>query len=273
MTAWHSNIGLSHPCWDDYRDLLRLLDDIPIPAARALNQLLPEKLCSLGGNSIRFVPASEIPAVPYEQHIYTTGAVSTRENSFHDLFNALAWCRFPRLKIAMNAVHFRELDSGSKGCRGKQRDALTLFDESGVIVCSRNQQHLKALAVRDWKSAFQTQAETWGDQTSVYIVGHALLEKFLQPYKSLTAHVLLFRLDETLVKQPRETQLQSLDDLIAEQLLAGRWMESPACLSPLPLMGIPGWWPPGEQDSAFYADRTVFRVPPAGFEPAAIHPV
>ena len=273
MTAWHSNIGLSHPCWDDYRDLLRLLDDIPIPGARELNQLLPEKLCSLGGNSIRFVPASETPAVPYEQHIYTTGEISTRENSWHDVFNALAWCRFPRLKIAMNAVHFRELDSGSTGCRGKQRDALTLFDESGVIVCSRNQQHLKALAVRDWKSAFQAQAETWGDQTSVYIVGHALLEKFLQPYKSLTAHALLLRLEEPNTEPSGESLLPVLDEQVAKQLLAGRWMESPACLSPLPLMGIPGWWPYGEQDSSFYADRTVFRSPPARFKPAPVYSV
>jgi hypothetical protein len=273
VTDWHSKIDLPHPHWDDYRDQLQILKPTPFPSTRELNQLLPDKLCSLAGKPIRFVPASEIPDVAYEQHIYTTGEVSTRENSFHDLFNALAWSRFPRLKVAMNAAHFRQLDSASKGRRGKQRDALTLFDESGTIVCSSKQWHLEALAAKDWRTAFQLHAGAWKDQTAVSVVGHALLEKFLHPYKSLTAHALLLYLDEALIKQPRESLLQSLDDLLAEQLLAGRILNSPAGLSPLPLMGIPGWWPQGEQDSAFYADPTVFRAPPAGFKPAAIHSI
>ncbi|HBZ06685.1 MAG TPA: DUF3025 domain-containing protein, partial [Massilia sp.] len=27
--------------------------------------------------------------------------------------------------------------------------------------------------------------------------------------------------------------------------------------TPLPVLGVPGWWP--EQDAAFYADTSVFR--------------
>jgi len=39
-----------------------------------------------------------------------------------------------------------------------------------------------------------------------------------------------------------------------------------ADLSPLPLMGIPGWWAGGPQDQSFYDDQSVFR-------PAASHHV
>ena len=198
--------------------------------------------------------------VDYENHIYRQGEVSTRENSWHDLFNALIWCRFPALKVAMNAVHFRELDAGGEGRRGKQRDALTLFDESGIIVCSSNQTILDAMARRDWNHVFRSKAGAWEDEISLFVVGHALLEKFLRPYKAITAQALLIELDGALMKQSRADKLNVLDDLVAERLLAGSMLESPACLSPLPLMGIPGWWPGGGQDDDFYDDRKVFRL-------------
>ena len=31
-----------------------------------------------------------------------------------------------------------------------------------------------------------------------------------------------------------------------------------AALPPLPVLGIPGWWPPNEEEG-FYADEQVFR--------------
>jgi len=175
------------------------------------------------------------------------------------MFNALVWSRFPSLKVAMNAVHFRELGSGREGRRGKQRDALTLFDESGVIVVSSTMEYLEALAGRDWMSVFRDNALAWHGEIKVFVIGHALLEKFPQPYKSLTAHALLMRLDNSLLAKPRVTLMQMIDEMLAERLLAGSILASPASLSPLPLMGIPGWWPPLEQNADFYEDQQVFR--------------
>ena len=261
MNHWRSGIELSRPFWEDYRDGMLSLDGESFPGTRKLNKLLPAGLCSRSEHPIRFVPANQLPGVEYEKHIFRTGEVSTRENSWHDLFNALVWSRFPSLKVAMNAVHFRELGSGREGRRGKQRDALTLFDESGVIVVSSVEENLDALAGRDWNFAFRENASAWHDEIKVFVPGHALLEKFPRPYKSLTAHALLMRLDDSLLEQPRATLLQMLDEILAERLLAGSILDSPASLSPLPLMGIPGWWTPQEQNDDFYADRQVFRPP------------
>jgi len=47
-------------------------------------------------------------------------------------------------------------------------------------------------------------------------------------------------------------------------------LNSPADLSPLPLMGIPGWWPRAEQNEAFYSDRQVFRPPAEGISAAPV---
>ena len=95
----------------------------------------------------------------------------------------------------------------------------------------------------------------------VFVVGHALLEKFPQPYKSVTAHALLLRLDDLLIEKPRESLLKMLDEMLAENVLADSILDSPANLSPLPLMGIPGWWIAHEQNDDFYADQQVFRSP------------
>lgn len=65
---------------------------------------------------------------------------------------------------------------------------------------------------------------------------HALLEQLaVAPRKALTAHVLL-------------------GDPLAWS--AGQWAAKP--FLPLPVLGIPGWWPANEEP-AFYADATVFR--------------
>jgi hypothetical protein len=53
-------------------------------------------------------------------------------------------------------------------------------------------------------------------------------------------------------------------------MLAGRLLTQPADLSPLPLSGIPGWWPFEPQDESVYDDQQVFRPPPADLEPVQI---
>ena len=95
------------------------------------------------------------------------------------------------------------------------------------------------------------------------IFGHAILEKYLSPYKSMTAKALLVQVDAASMNQPRENLLTSIDRQLAGLLLSGEILRTPACLAPLPLAGIPGWWDQAQQDTEFYADQQVFRTPPA----------
>jgi len=67
-----------------------------------------------------------------------------------------------------------------------------------------------------------------------------------------------------------ETLMPALDEWIANGLLDGQLLESPACLSPVPLMGIPGWRPGGVQDDEFYADHYVFRPMREGVNQAPV---
>lgn len=237
------------------------------PGCNELNTLLPDGVVSGGGKPVRFVPSTELDNTAYEYQIYTTGRISTRPDSWHDLFNALVWMRFPRIKLAMNVLHYRAWDQQNEGCRGKLRDALTLFDECGVIVLSTSTGILQALAGRCWKDAFLSHGFT--TSTQVAICGHAMLEKYLAPYKSMTAKALLIRLSGDLEKYPRDRLLRSVDETVAGKMLAGTLLTEPADLGPLPLAGVPGWWD-AEQDAKFYNDLQVFRPPPGDLEPVQI---
>ena len=254
--------------WQDYLPLLQQLSGQQFPACDQLNSLLPEGLVSQGGHMIRFVPSTELDGSAYEHRIYTTGQVSTRADNWHDLFNALVWMRFPRIKKAMNALHYQEWSQKPVGSRGRLRDALTLFDECGVIMISSHGELLTALSKRQWPTAFQHLSAYWHTQPQVAIIGHAKLEKYLVPYKAMTAKALLIHTDREF--RGRNELLKFLDRTIAEQLLAGESLTRPACLAPLPLAGIPGWWPDAKQDKQFYDDMDVFRLSAENLKPAPI---
>lgn len=266
LSGIHFNTG--RPWWSDYLPLLKQLEGDQFAGCKQLNALLPPGLKTESGHSVRFVPSTELGDSAYEYRIYTTGRISTRPDNWHDLFNALVWMRFPRIKLAMNALHYRARDEQHDGCRGKLRDALTLFDECGVIVYSTATDILDTLANRRWQNAFL--ASNFISSTRVAICGHAMLEKYLAPYKAMTAKALLVSVDETFMNQSHDLALARIDEAIAGKMTASDWLRQPADLSPLPLAGIPGWWPLESQDESFYKDRQVFRPPPAGLMPVQI---
>jgi len=275
MESWVSKLDRSRPCWNDYRQLLAQLSSEEFPGPVALSRLLPDETRSQGGRSIQFVDSGEIPGVPYETHIHASGQVSTRNGSWHDLFNALVWCRFPRLKAAMNAVHFREYQHNRGTGRGTVRDALTLLDESGAIVVSSDRLLLDAVAQRLWgcvfDDGFAVEAQNFDPgKLNIAVCGHALLEKFLDPYKAITARAVLIHLGEVSRFSSRESLISLLDRELADRLLDARLIGSPADLAPLPVMGIPGWWPSDVQDKAFYRDPDVFRPLRRGVLPATV---
>ena len=268
--SWQNNIDPALPYWADYLPFLRKLDGPGFPVCDQLNAILPAGLKSHGGQTVRFVPSTELTDAAYEQRIFSSGQISTRPEDWHDLFNALVWVRFPAIKTAMNALHYREFSGRSAATRGKLRDALTLFDECGVIVFAPDPETLRLLSERRWSDLFESQDIRWGKDIHLVIAGHALLEKYLSPYKSMTAKALLVQVDTDCMDLPRNRLLERLDVTLAEGMLKGDILTQPTSLTPLPLAGIPGWWFEGGQDQRFYDDPQVFRQPPANLLPAPV---
>lgn len=208
---------------------------------------------------VRFVPQADLPeGVAYESHIYATRCVPTRDN-LHDFFNALCWMRFPHTKQALNRLQAAAIEAagGVQATRGPLRDALTLFDEN-VLLLQAPDPLWHALQARDWLRLFVTLRPLWAQATAVTF-GHALTEKLVAPYKSITAHVLCLPMPAHLPTDPGHGA-HPWDGWLAAQLTP-EWLATKP-YTPLPVLGIPGWWPAND-DPAFYADATVFRQPRA----------
>ena len=175
----------------------------------------------------------------------------TREDNWHDLFNALCWLAFPRAKLALNAVQCAAIEPGRP--RGPVSDAATLFDESGLILAGPDPELGELLAARRWREAFVARRTAW-KQTRAYVIGHAILEKLLSPWPGITAKCLFLPMD---AGTPDLAWRDQVDKRVAEAW-QGNGIDRPARLFPLPVLGIPGWWPANEAPD-FYADQTVFR--------------
>jgi Protein of unknown function (DUF3025) len=214
----------------------------------AAGLLLHQALDAQGKAAVRFVPQSRLAAgEPYERHIFETGTCPTRDN-LHDFFNGLCWIRLPVSKKRLNALQAGEIAKAGVGAaRGPVRDAITVFDENGLLL-DAPAELWQALRARDWQRLFVELRPLWA-QVRILIFGHALLEKLAQPRKSMTAHV-----------WPSPCPGGAMDsvdcwlcrELIAERLAAKSFL-------PLPVLGIPGWWP-GNQNFCFYDDSQVFRL-------------
>jgi hypothetical protein len=189
----------------------------------------------------------------YEAGILASGAVPSRERNWHDLLNALTWLAFPHAKSGLNAEQCNELGQHRGSPRGARSDAATLFDESGLLLLARDGELAELLATRRWQEAFVARRQAWQD-VRVYAFGHAVLEKLLAPWPGITAKCLFLPVESLPEPGPPPPWL---DLALADAWRDGR-VRRPADLFPLPVLGVPGWWP-ANADATFYQDIHVFR--------------
>src|SRR5690606_16297375 len=124
-------------------------------------------------------------------------------------------------------------------------------DDGGAIACLRE---------FDWPGLFLARREAFAARVRVLVVGHALLEKLQSPYKAICAHALPVAPPGG--GDPRARALAAgsagnADDLDRLDAAVAATLDVRTLtrerLAPLPLLGIPGWWP-GNEDPAFYND-------------------
>ncbi|MFZ6746837.1 DUF3025 domain-containing protein [Undibacterium sp. JH2W] len=213
------------------------------------------------GLPLRFIMQEELPeGAAYEAHISATGLVPTREN-LHDFFNALVWLTFPAIKRQLNAMQAAQIATlGIGKSRGPARDAATIFDENAALLVVADTPEgaslIAALRMHAWQDAFVKQADKFGRCAEVCCFGHALMEKLVKPYKAITAHTWVVMVEPDYFKLDAIARRAHTDELVAQQLASQ--VLTTAAYTPLPILGIPGWWP--LQDAAFYEDQQVFRA-------------
>lgn len=243
-------MSFAHPAFAPYQGLIAALDlDRTLPSLDALNALATTHYTRQArGLPLRFVaPDGRLSARDYETYILQTGEVPTRADTWHDLMNALVWLRFPRFKAALNAAHGEAIPLEADSLRGRRRDALTVLDESGVWVLSRDPDLPDLLTEHAWQTLFWHRREAVQSDMQFVVVGHALLEKMLAPYPAITGKCLML-------------PTVSLDTNDAEPLAVRALgsLSSPRQLAPLPVQGIPGWDVANAQ-AAYYTNTDIFR--------------
>lgn len=245
-------------------------DDFPtLHDCNALLSLRYPAVTVQSGKPVHFVP-QEYGKLPfesqYEPRCYLKGEVPTRANNWHDLFNALVWLAFPRAKAAINARHYHALTDTLKadktamsGQRGAVRDTSTLLDESGVIVVCADAELATLLRNFQWKELFWARRAQVRSGMGFYLFGHGLYEKALRPYIGMTGQGLLLAVEQEFFTWTMEQQLEHIDGKLSVYLSSREHCNSTRELTPVPLLGVPGWT--AENENAAYYDNTDYFRP------------
>lgn len=267
--SWNKFRLLESPLFQPLHPVISQLAEDRFPALQDCNALLPiPPITTQSGCSVQFVPQGEgkLPfESQYEPRCYLTGEIQTRSGNWHDLFNALVWLTFPKTKSVINARHYFALAgmtistvSGSSQ-RGMVRDTNTLLDESGVIVPCSDDTLAELLRNFEWHHLFWKRRPELLNRMGFYILGHGLYEKALKPYVGMTGQGVLLRVEPVFFDWPLEERLSYLDRLLADHLGCSGRCHGTKGLSPVPLLGIPGW--ALENELAGYYDNTSYFRP------------
>lgn len=232
-----------------WRDYASTLEGVDWPSIDALNGALPRE------TGVRFVaqtPSLLADGMHYEQRIAERGEIATREGNWHDLLNALIWLRYPALKHALNRRQVSEVARMGPKQRSRSQYAMTHFDEAGVMVAVRDPALLALWSAHDWHGLFWERRQAWLDGSiEVEVFGHALLEHALSPDKLLVGKALVF--------QPTATMdMADVCRACVDAVMAGQLLCDPLELRPLPLSGIPGWHPQGDNE-AFHCSADCYQ--------------
>lgn len=188
----------------------------------------------------------------YEQRIARDGLIATREENWHDLFNAMIWLRYPQLKRALNRQQAADVARLGTRQRSRAQCAQTHFDEAGVVVMLRDPGLLKLWDAHDWHGLFWRYRGAWGDGSiSVEVFGHALLEHALSPGTLLVGKAVVIDVRDGAHATDAITRC-------ADAITAGHLLRDPQELRPLPLSGIPGWHADNESE-VFHLTADCYR--------------
>jgi hypothetical protein len=247
------------PGLDDYQRLFET------HAGRTHNQ---------AGKPLHFVAQDPQPGSfedGYEARIYLHGEIQTRLHNWHDHFQVLIWTLFPHLKAALNARHYHEATrrlriTPQQTNRGNVENALTLFDECGVIIAADDIGLLQLVRDFHWQELFWRRRHRLAQRFCCIVFGHALYEKALTPYVGMTGQALLLKTPQAMQMLPPGQRTKWLDQYLAPLFAATAGLTGPQCLTPFPLLGMPGW-DSNNTDETYYDNRRYFR--PGRQKPAA----
>jgi hypothetical protein len=261
---WDRDIWQDNPIFTELSTLFPLLSSTDFPTVAELDKWRQQFRPAL---EVSFVDNDQLAADGryYEAFIYHRLQVPTRYPNWHDLFGALIWCLFPETKKTLNQLHMQEITQHGSSIRTALRNKLTLLDECGVLILYHASQAnlVHALRQHQWHEAFVTHRHCWQGQCAApsiaaMMFGHANYEMATRPFIGLTGKILALEVPAEFFSQPLRQRIDFIDTALSEQIANQQILFDPLQLTPLPLLGVPGWYAANTQP-AFYQNSGYFR--------------
>ncbi len=279
-TQWQAELLTANPLFADLCQLFPFANQSDFPTITELNQWLAFHQPQV---AMQFV-ADEVLAADgryYEIFIHQTGQIPTRQQNWHDLFGALIWCLFPNTKTLLNQLHMQEIKLHGQQQRSKLRNKLTLLDECGVILAYSPAATalIEQLQQHQWQAAFVSKRHCWitasADNTGSrsaddclvraqlmpLMFGHANYEMATRPFIGLTGKLLALPVADDFWQLSLGQRYAVIDSALSLQIANSDYLLQAAQLTPLPLLGVPGWYA-ANTGADFYLDQQYFRPLP-----------
>ncbi|SNY44206.1 Protein of unknown function [Arsukibacterium tuosuense] len=254
--GWDSTLLAASSIFADLCQRIDLSQQHHWPDVARLNQWA-------GNSPFRFVADDALATDGryYEEYIYATNNVPTRKDNWHDFFGALIWCLFPKTKALLNQLHMSEISQHGLKQRSKLRNRLTLFDECGVVICLEPEaaHHADLLRTHQWQQSFVDRRADWWQSIRPVIFGHAMYEMATAPFLGLTAKCLFIDVPAGFCHWSLTDAYSFLDQKMSQQIANGGLLLDNQQLTPLPLLGVPGWWDDNRR-AEFYLNTAYFRA-------------
>jgi hypothetical protein len=181
---------------------------------------------------------ARLPATQaYDAQITLAGRVPCVAESYHDLFNAIAWAAFPLAKRLLHARqhaarerHTTAASSSERAPRSREQDALTLFDEGGSVLVVHEQ------ALSAWLRAQQpiTIDVRTAATLELVVFGHALMEHVLEGHHGVRSTALVAVTSHALLP---EALLNFVDAAVSARLCEAGAFEAPGLDAVAQLVG------------------------------------
>jgi hypothetical protein len=124
-----------------------------------------------------------------------------------------------------------------------------------VLVLSSETTIFESLSALQWSEVFWDRRDELRQTTRFFAFGHGLLDALRAPHPRLMGKALFARVtpDQLALSQ---SDFRVYVDAALAALIPG-FLSEPACLEPLPVLGVPGW--SEHQSRAYYEDERYFR--------------
>jgi len=265
--AWDPTFLLGHPLFEVFEPLARDLRGTTFPSAEQFTQLAESQRTARAPEaaSLRFSHLERKPRRHkrtqlilhelYDGSIHLKRQVPCLSCSYHDLFNALSFSAFVHSKRVLHERQFRALEQWVgdlpqlPGKRTREQDALTIFDEGGVVLL------MAEPFLSHWRAS--TEASPIppfapGSGVVPLLFGHALLEHLFEGHSQVRASAVVIELDA-----PLPSGATILD--LADCYLAARLSDPSEFTQP-------------GADGIFFMDQTEFSIGPPKPSWSAWHP-